>query len=273
MKEFFPFLKDDVCLCLSGGGALGFAHIGVLQALEENQIFPTQISGSSMGAIVGAFYAAGFKPSELLDLIKESKLYKMSTLLTFHPHRKPKGLSDHTTLKELIKKHIPHNSFEQLDKKLFVCVSNLSQATWEIKKSGDELDKWVAASASITGIFETIKHNDIIYTDGGLLNNMPAQPFENKFNTTIGVDVVTYTHLKEPPIEGLMNSLLTAVRAVQYQNSREGRDICKFLIEPLLTHKYYGLSFDDYRDIYQIGYDTATEYISKNKDILSLKRK
>ncbi|MBP7368684.1 MAG: patatin-like phospholipase family protein, partial [Paludibacteraceae bacterium] len=49
-------------ICLSGGGALGFAHIGVLQALEENGIFPVQIAGSSMGAIVGTLYAAGFTP-------------------------------------------------------------------------------------------------------------------------------------------------------------------------------------------------------------------
>ena len=71
IKYFFNFSpkKNSLGLCLSGGGALGFAHIGVIQALEDNGIYPTHIIGSSMGAIIGTFYAAGYSPKDLLQLI------------------------------------------------------------------------------------------------------------------------------------------------------------------------------------------------------------
>ena len=70
--------NDSLGLCLSGGGALGFAHIGVIQSLENNGIFPTHIVGSSMGAIIGTLYAAGYSPSDMLQMIREDKLYKFT---------------------------------------------------------------------------------------------------------------------------------------------------------------------------------------------------
>ena len=60
----------NVGLVLSGGGVKGVAHIGVIKALEENNIYPTHISGSSAGAVFGAFYAAGYSPEEMLTFFK-----------------------------------------------------------------------------------------------------------------------------------------------------------------------------------------------------------
>ena len=62
-KDITKVLPYNIGLALSGGGAKGFAHLGALQALEENGIKPDIISGTSAGAIVGAFYSCGFKPS------------------------------------------------------------------------------------------------------------------------------------------------------------------------------------------------------------------
>ena len=70
-------------ICLSGGGALGFAHVGVLQSLEEHGIQPTHVVGSSMGSIIGCLYAAGYTPAEMLQMIKDDKLYKITKLMTF----------------------------------------------------------------------------------------------------------------------------------------------------------------------------------------------
>ena len=140
---FFTSSRNEVLgLCLSGGGALGFAHIGVIQALEDHGIFPEQIVGSSMGSIVGTLYAAGYSPAEMLQMIKDDKLYKITKLMTFHPTFLKSGLSNHTILRHLIKELIPHNSFEQLKKRMHVCVVNLSTAEWTIVGEGDELDKW-----------------------------------------------------------------------------------------------------------------------------------
>ena len=75
IKDFFfvSSRNEDLGLCLSGGGALGFAHIGVLQSLEDHGIFPDQLVGASMGAIVGVLYAAGFSPAEMLQMINSIK--------------------------------------------------------------------------------------------------------------------------------------------------------------------------------------------------------
>lgn len=272
MKDLFNFSNkaDTLGLCLSGGGALGFAHIGVLQSLEEHGIYPTHIVGSSMGAIVGTLYAAGYSSAEMLQLIKDDKLYKISKLMTFRPTFMKSGLSTHTMLRSLIRELIPHNSFEQLKKKLYICVVNLNKAEWEIIDKGTKLDKWVAASASIPAVFETIKLDEIYYIDGGLLNNMPAQAIQDSCKIIIGVDVMPHrvpTELKKP-----IDTLIFAIRAVQHQNSKAGRDLCRFIIEPQAIEEFHEFSFDAYQAIYQYGYNAANKFIEMNPEILKLRK-
>lgn len=270
-KEIIPFSTENnnLGLCLSGGGALGFAHIGVLQSLEDHGIFPQRIVGSSMGAIIGALYAAGYSPAEMLQLIKDDKLYKISKLMTFRAGFLKSGLSNHSMLRELIKELIPHNSFEQLKLKLHICVVNLNKAEWEIKESGNELDKWVAASATIPGLFETMMIGDVFYVDGGLLNNMPAQGIEKFCHTIIGVDVLP--HIVPAELNKPIDTLAFAVRAMQHQNSKEGRDLCHFIIEPKAIIEFNEFSFDAYQTIYQQGYSAATIYFAQNPNMLDLK--
>ena len=270
MKDLF-FLtsrNDSLGLCLSGGGALGFAHIGVIQALEENGIYPTHIVGSSMGAIVGALYAAGYSPIDMLQMIREDKLYKVTKLLTFSASFLKSGLSTHNLLQNLIREMIPHNSFEKLKKKLYICIVNLNSGEWEIIDSGNELDKWVSASASIPGVFETIKEGETHYVDGGLLNNMPAQGISEICKTIIGVDVIP---LKVPAeLSKPIDTLAYAIRAMQHQNSKEGRSLCRFIIEPKAIEEYHEFSFDAYEVIYRYGYDAAAKFIEENPEILTL---
>ena len=262
--------KKEVNLCLSGGGALGFAHIGAIQALEEHNIHATSVSGTSMGAVMGVFYAAGLTPEMMLKYIKDDKLYKLGHLLTFRTNFWKNGLSDHTTLRKLIRELIPHNSFEELEKKLYVCVSNMHKAKYEIISSGGDLDKWVAASATVPTVFEPIFHNNFCYMDGGIMNNMPAQCFETKYTTTIGVDVIPYSRLKFPEFKRSIDIALTSIRAMQHQNSQEGRDICTYLIEPLVLEKYHEFSYEHYEERYKMGYEASIKYINNNRDILSL---
>ena len=95
--------KFKIGVCLSGGGALGFSHIGVLQALEDHRIYPNAISGSSMGSVIGALYSAGYTPMQMLQFIKEGKLYKITDIMQFQPAFWKTGLSNHSTILSLIK--------------------------------------------------------------------------------------------------------------------------------------------------------------------------
>ena len=265
-----PYTNNNIGICLSGGAALGFGHIGALQALEDHGIYPEFISGSSMGAIIGAFYCAGFSPDELLQLIKTDKLYKVTRLMTFQPTFLNSGLTNHSILRSLVKELIPHNSFEQLQKRLYICVVNLNSANWEIVDSGNKLDTWLAASAAIPGLFNTIKQNGVFYTDGGLLNNLPAQPLAKKCNTIIGINVIPHRipeKLKKP-----VDTLAYAVRALQFQNSAPGRALCNFLIEPDAFDKHHEFSFDAYQEIFHIGYAATTKYIVEHPDMMNLRK-
>ena len=276
MKSILDFFSpsprnEKLGLCLSGGGALGFAHIGVIKALEEHNIQPDYIAGSSMGAIIGTLYAAGLSADEMLQLIHDDKLYKITKLMTFKASFFKSGISNHDMLRSLIHELIPHNSFEALEKRLFICVANLNTAKWEIVADGSELDKWLAASASIPGVFEAVNEKGVFYVDGGLFNNMPAQALSEHCATIIGVDVIPYiapTSLNKPT-----DTLAFSMRAVQHQNSRQGRKLCQFIIEPRAIEEFHEFSFDAYQAIYESGYKAAKKYISENKEILKLATK
>ena len=262
--------KHKIGLCLSGGGALGFAHIGVIQALEDHQIFPDVISGSSMGSIVGSIYAAGYTPAQMLQFIKDGKLYKITNIMNFQPAFWKIGLSDHAPIVTLMNEFIPNNSFDKLEKKLYVCVSNLTSASWEIISKSEKLDMWVAASCCIPGIFNAMKINNMMYVDGGLLNNVPSQPLREKCEFIIGSDVIPHLTAKKKlkPRDTLVKSLWVA----QHQSSLPGRALCDFLIEPEAIEKYNEFNFEAYQSIYQYGYRAATQFIAKNPDILKLKK-
>ena len=266
--ELLPDCRKPLGLCLSGGGAIGFAHIGVLQALLENNIQPEVVSGTSMGAIVGTMYAAGISPQEMMSIIKEDKLYLVSKLMHFKPSFWRSGFSTHGTVRALIKELIPHNSFEKLPKKLMVCVTNMNTMQWEIKQKGRNLCSWVSASASIPGVFEAYVKDGVYYLDGGILNNLPAQPLKPLCRAVIGVDVLPYMppgEMKRP-----MDAIQSALRGIEHVNSLEGRALCDHLIEPKVAARYHEFRFDAYEKIYKIGYKEAREYIKLHPEILSL---
>lgn len=262
--------KEEIGICLSGGGALGFAHIGVLQALEDYGIYPQVISGASMGSIIGVLYAAGYKPSQMMDFIKEGKLYKFTNLMNFKPTFWKSGLTDHTHLLSLLHELIPNNSFQKLEKEFYVCVSNLTKANWEIISQSNRLNIWIAASCSIPGIFTPLKINDMIYVDGGLLNNLPAQPLKKCCKHIIGVDVIP--HLPNYNRMKPLDTFTASARVTQHINSKEGRELCDFLIKPMSIEKYHEFSFEDYQTIYQYGYRTTTKYINNHPAIIQLKK-
>jgi len=261
-------LKKPLGLCLSGGGALGFAHIGVLQALLDNGIEPQVVSGSSMGALVATLYAAGYSPAEMLRLTKEDKLFMVSKLMTFKPKFWKSGFSSHNTIIKLIGETIPHDSFDELPRKLHVCVTNMSTMEWEIKSSGKNLAMWVSASASIPGVFETVEMEGMFYLDGGILNNLPAQPLKPLCRAVIGVDIFPFS----PPIEMKrpIDAIACTIRGVQHINSLEGRSVCDYLIETSVVKRYHEFRFESYDKIYRIGYRDAVAFIKSHPEILSV---
>ncbi len=262
----FAEAKPKIGICLGGGAALGYAHIGVLQALEENGILPDIIAGSSMGAIVGALYAQGIEPLKMLDIINEHEIYKTEKLVDFTFSNE--GLGKHYALKKVLEQQIPHNSFDSLNIQLNVCVSNLSNASWKIIKHGDSLIQYVIASASIPYIYEPVRIKDSLYVDGGLYNNLPAQALVGKCDYIIGVDVIPYNEVFSSKERSDM--LMYSIRSIEHINSISGRELCDFLIESSAIDNYTEFSFKYYKEIYRIGYQTTIDYLKTHPELLQL---
>jgi NTE family protein len=168
---------------LSGGGVRGFAHLGLLQALEELNIKPDAISGVSAGAIVGALYAAGHSPQTIRDILKKNSYFGWSSFLL-----NKDGLFSMKALRKVLQTYIPDNSFESLHKKLFITATDFANNEAITFSKGSLIDT-VIASSSVPAIFEPVKIGDHLLVDGGLLNNFPVEPLENKCDLLIGCNV------------------------------------------------------------------------------------
>lgn len=127
---------------LSGGGARGFAHLGVLKLLEELAIKPYAIAGTSAGAIAGALYAAGKTPEEILELMKNNSLFGWSTIAW-----RKKGFFTMDVLQKSLSNAIGKNDFDILKTKLFVAATDLIKGESVIFSKG-KLFEVVVASAS-----------------------------------------------------------------------------------------------------------------------------
>ena len=260
--------KRKIGICLSGGGALGFAHIGVLQALEDHRIIPDAVSGSSMGSIIGAMYAAGYTPTQMLKFLHDGKLYRITNIMQFQPAFWKAGLSNHNNILSLMQEFIPNNSFDKLEKPLYVCVSNLTTGKWEIISKSEKLDMWIAASCSLPGVFNAMKINNMMYVDGGLLNNIPSQPLRENCDFVIGSDVIP--HITSEKSLKSRDTLVKSLRVAQHQSSQPGRALCDFLIEPEAIEKFHEFTYDAYQAIYQYGYRATTKFIAENDEMRKL---
>ena len=251
---------------LSGGGALGYAHIGVLQALEEHGIHPDCISGSSMGAIIGTLYAAGYSPKEMLAIVQKDKLYRINKLLTLQSAFTTTGMSSHKSLHRILLQLIPHNSFDSLPRRLTVCVTNLDSGESEYISSGDSLAEYVVASASIPGIFETRTVGGHTYVDGGVLDNLPVRALRPQCDHIIAVDVLPF--VRESRKSTSLDVMLWSIRLMQHSNSIPGRAAADWLIDSYALVEFHEFSFDKYREIYQYGYKAATEYLAAHPELI-----
>lgn len=255
------FSTKEVGLVLSGGGAFGFAHIGAIKALEEYGIEPAYVAGSSMGAIIGVMYAAGYSADDIMQIIKEERLYKVGRLMTTQSAFRNEGFSTHKTLLRELAELMPHNSFDSLERKFMVCVTNVETGEAVYRHEGGNLKEYVAASASIPGAFEPIVIDSVRYVDGGVTDNLPVSQLLtlNPQLFIIGVDVLPFVENFEA--KNSIDMLLWMSRLFQSKNMDPNRAKCDWLIQSFALKEYHGFEFKRYKEIYQYGYDAMKAHI------------
>jgi len=247
-------------IALSGGGTRGVVHIGVLQALEEHGIFPSIISGTSAGSIVGAMYAHGYSPAEILSIASERSLIWMFSL------RLPnKGFVRHTFLRKMLMRYIPENNFEELKKPLFVAIANLNTGKVEIKNSGP-LHDVIIASSSIPVLYEPIRIGEHLFADGGLLMNLPVSPIRDAAKYIIGVNLIPRKVLTSDEVNTISGVAARTFNLAAINTIEPELKYCDMIIEPEAIYQYSRFNFTKIRQMYEIGYEEAQKHIPQIKE-------
>ena len=243
--------KIKIGITLSGGGARGFAHIGVLQALEEVGVYPDVICGTSAGAIIGVMYAQGYGPREILKISEESNLRKVFKLVL--PRR---GLSKQDYVHRQLQKYIPDNSFKSLKRKFFVGVTNLNAGKHEIWDEGP-LHDLVIASSAVPGVFQPIEIEGRYYVDGGVMNNMPAHPIRHLCDFLVASNAVTKVEKSSEELNGIKSILARVFEISLWYRSRLHYDACDLVVEPDGLNDFHIFNFGKAKEIFELGYIAA----------------
>lgn len=187
-SEVLPPAPIKVALALGGGAARGFAHVGVIKALEAQGIVPDIVVGTSAGAVVGALYAAGYNGFELQQLsmqMDESQISDWSL-----PNR---GVLKGDALQDFINKAVNYRTLEKMKKTFAVVATDLQNGQMIIFRTGNT-GMAVRASSSVPGIFQPVNINGHEYVDGGLVSPVPV-----RVARSLGADFVIAVDISDKP--------------------------------------------------------------------------
>ena len=246
----------NVGLVLSGGGTRGFAHLGVVAALQDSGIQPDVISGVSAGAIVGAFIAAGKSPHKVLQLFKKGWFLQYTKI-----HLPVDGLLKLDGVKEIIEKELSVKNIEDLDIPFHICVSNLNKGTVEYKNTGP-LGDTVLASSSIPVLFAPVLLGRYAYVDGGLMDNIPIDPIKSQCKNIVVSNISPIN-----PKANLKNIVQIATRtvymSVNVKSERVKQEVSHY-IEPKGIDSYDLFTRKNADELFELGYKSTLDVLSKN---------
>lgn len=181
---------NDVSFAFGGGGARGFAHIGILRACEELDIPVDRVCGTSIGAIIGGLAAMGLGADEITEVVRENFPPKRRLFRYTFPILSIYSANSYV---KLLDRLYGDTQIEDLPINYFCVSCNLSRATLLQHRSGS-LAKWVSASMSIPGLAPPLIENGELIVDGALLNNLPVDiARQDGAGLVVGVDVSSET--------------------------------------------------------------------------------
>ncbi len=241
--------KYNLGIALGGGGSRGFAHLGILHALEERGIRPDIISGTSAGSIVAATYASGMKPYDIFQTMKKIKVSDLTKM-----HLPTDGLFTLDNLRKKLEILIPQKTFEELNIPIIICIANFNNGKAEYIKSGP-LHKIIQASCSIPVLVAPVKINNTFYVDGGLVDNLPVKPLVRNCKKIIGINISPYEEIDK--IDSLFQVAFRTFQISLDKNIRYNKSKCDIYIEPKNMLKYNILETKHSEEIFEIGYAHA----------------
>ncbi|MBT8220621.1 MAG: patatin-like phospholipase family protein, partial [Bacteroidia bacterium] len=282
--------RPKIGVVLSGGGAKGIAHIGILKALEEANIYPDYITGTSMGSIIAALYSIGYSPTELeliamgvdWDLMLSNKI----PLNKISPDEKPyydnhafrivfknggfslpegvlTGQNLQIFLSNLTRAAHPFDSFNDFPIP-FACIgTNMETGTYKVFNEGD-IVKSLRASMAIPSVFTPIYIEDSMYVDGGVVHNYPVQEvIDMGAEIVIGSNTGSRYTAKEE-LTGLAEILTQTIFFKGIDDAEYQSTLADISIRPQFSELHAG-DFNKAREILEVGRVAGQKYLAKFK--------
>lgn len=291
--------NTKVGLSLSGGGAKGFAHVGLLKVLDSLGVKVDYVAGTSMGSIVGALYSAGYTGKDIEKIVlttdfynlisneksrKETSFFNKSVdkyLLTVPikggkinilPKAITTGQKNIYMLKELLKNVSSTDDFSKLPIPFLCIATNLETGNIKIFENGD-LSQSILASSAFPSLIDPVKIGDSLYIDGAVTINYPSKPLKDRnIDLIIGVDLSQGLAKRDQ-----LNSAIDILnQVVDYNIQKETKNQLQYTdinIKPDLTGKT-ATSYDAKKEILDSGYRESLKYadilnkLPKRKDSL-----
>jgi len=239
---------------LSGGGCRGFAHLGIVKALQQKNIYPLEIAGTSAGSIAGAFLANGFTPDEIEEMFANKFHLNLFGWNIFKP-----GLISMRNIREFLEKNLRYTKFEDLPIPLYVTATNFLDGSQKIFHQGNIIDAVIAAS-SIPVLFSPVVIDGIPYVDGGLSNNLPIEPFGDRKSEVVSVYVNPIKAYN--PKEGSLETMDRAIHLSFRPTVRRSAEGCFLFIEPSGLSDYGVFDIHRVSEIVDAGYSFTKELLS-----------
>ncbi len=284
-QERFRQERPKVGVVLSGGGAKGIAHVGVLKVLKEKNIPIDYIAGTSMGSLVGAMYAVGYSADSIASILKSvdwdaimfDKVPRNfigpdfrdgyeKYLLSFNFDKKfnltlPMGAVQGMNLRLLMNKiwwnYMGDIDFAELPVPFFCVAADLMSGTQVILDNGNLVDA-LCASIAIPLVFSPVRKDSMLLVDGGVYNNFPTLEMKQKgADIVIGVNVgfESYSQAELKYIDNVVSQLMWVNNV---DNNIRSKTYCNILIEPDVS-VYKSRDFDRAEDLINSGINAALE--------------
>ena len=225
--------------------------------MKEYNIEIGVYSGASAGAIVAAFHTIGYLPEEMFDIVQNINKSDF-----FKPVFPRTGFLKTQGLRDFLQKHFHNKAIEDLEKPLYVSVTNIKTGKIEYPESGKLVDI-LMASASVPVLFQPTFINGIPYVDGGVLDNLPVDPIKHYCKNCIAVNVNSIE--ENDKVNSILNIGERVFHLAISSSMRYKKERANIFIEPPGLMKYGLLDFKKAREIYEAGYLHAIKILEKHR--------
>ncbi|MBQ8444552.1 MAG: patatin-like phospholipase family protein [Clostridia bacterium] len=257
--------KIKIGLALGGGGARGFTHLGAIKAFEEFGLKFDFVAGTSAGSLAGAFYSAGYSYKQMYDVIKNITEKDIRTNVIPFTTSKTDGIGD------IIRKNLGDINIEDLEIP-FAAVAVDIKSTNEVAIAKGNLAKVVEGSCAVPGVFQPVIFDNMILSDGGLQNTIPAD-----IPRLFGCDYVIAVDVNKSRTYGtdstkFLDVIMCSIRILMKSNAVRGYVNADVVVMPE-TKRFKSTKTEGLEDMIEEGYKATIDVMPQIMEIFSRKKR